>query len=51
MPPGNASAIDKPRPPCTIYGLLRDSYQLKEVSAPKGYQLTDTVIVTSTNFD
>ena len=35
----------------TIYGLLRDSYQLKEVSAPKGYQLADTVIVTSTNFD
>ncbi|MDI3334731.1 hypothetical protein [Lacticaseibacillus rhamnosus] len=24
---------------------------MKEVSAPKGYQLTDTVIVTSTNFD
>ena len=24
---------------------------LKEVSAPKGYQLADTVIVTSTNFD
>ena len=35
----------------TIYGLLRDSYQLKEVRAPKGYQLADTVIVTSTNFD
>ncbi|UIP52566.1 Cna B-type domain-containing protein (plasmid) [Ligilactobacillus salivarius] len=35
----------------TIYGLLRDSYQLKEVSAPKGYQLADMVIVTSTNFD
>ncbi|MBF7108417.1 Cna B-type domain-containing protein [Pediococcus pentosaceus] len=51
MPPGNASAIDKPRPPCTIYGLLRDSYQLKEVSAPKGYQLAGAVIVTSTNFD
>lgn len=31
--------------------MLRDSYQLKEVSAPKGYQLADTVIVTSTNFD
>ncbi|MEJ1305906.1 hypothetical protein VIN14_13820 [Lacticaseibacillus casei] len=24
---------------------------MKEVSAPKGYQLADTVIVTSTNFD
>nr|WP_325070845.1 Cna B-type domain-containing protein [Pediococcus pentosaceus] len=31
--------------------MLRDSYQLKEVSAPKGYQLAGAVIVTSTNFD
>lgn len=35
----------------TIYGLLRDNYELKETSAPEGYQLADTVVVTPKDFN